>query len=94
MRIKWADVALIELEAVEAYFGQYNLRSAVAAGDRILEQVDLLAQFPGMGRTGRFPGTQEIVVPRSDCVVVYSVELDAIHVLRIFHGGQQWPEAV
>jgi toxin ParE1/3/4 len=92
VRIAWTERALAELEAIEDYFGQYNLRSAVAAGDRILEQVDLLVKFPMMGREGRVPETQEIVVPKSGCVVVYQRELDEVRILRVIHGGQEWPD--
>ncbi len=91
MRIEWTDRAEYDLEDIEAYFGQYNLQSGMAAGVRIEDQVKLLKSFPDMGHVGTFPGTREVAVPKSQCVVVYQVEQELVRVLRIFHGGQERP---
>ena len=94
MRLEWSELAEADREGIEAYFGQYNLRAAIAAGDRIEEHVDLLESFPEMGQEGRVPGTRELVVSGSDCVVVYRLGADVVRILRVIHGGQMWPEAV
>jgi plasmid stabilization system protein ParE len=91
MRVRWLEEAEADRDAVEAYYGQYNLRAAVAAGDRIEEVVNLLETFPNLGREGDIPGTREITVVSSKSVVVYRVEDDLVVILRIFHGGQQRP---
>jgi plasmid stabilization system protein ParE len=91
MRVRWLEQAEADRDDVEAYYGQYNLRSAVAAGDRIQECVDLLETFPYLGHEGDIPGTREITVVGVKSVVVYRVDDDSILILRIFHGGQQRP---
>jgi addiction module RelE/StbE family toxin len=92
VRIEWTDRAEDDLEDIEAYFGQYNLQSGMAAGVRIEDHVKLLESFPDMGHPGTFSGTREVVVPKSRCVVVYRVEQELVRVLRIFHGGQERPQ--
>jgi len=54
MRVRWREQAVTDRDDVEAYYGQYNLRAAVAAGDRIQEVVDLLETFPHMGHQELF----------------------------------------
>jgi len=91
MRVRWREQAVTDRDDVEAYYGQYNLRAAVAAGDRIQEVVDLLETFPHLGHQGTIPGTREITVAGSKSVVVYQVEGDSVDILRVFHGGRQRP---
>jgi plasmid stabilization system protein ParE len=82
----------LDRETIANYFGQYNWLAAVRAGDRIEECVDLLEDFPLMGPRGRLAGTWELVVPQCQCVVVYRIHDNLVQILRVIHGGQEWPE--
>jgi toxin ParE1/3/4 len=77
---------------IAAYFGQYNLRSAVKAGDRIRERVNLLQELPFLGHAGRIAGTRQFAVPQRKCVVIYRIERETVKILRVMHGGQEWPK--
>ena len=50
-----------------------------------------LLSFPNRGRPGKKEGTRELVLPSLPYLVVYTVRCDAIYVVRILHGAQQWP---
>jgi len=50
----------------------------------------VLEQFPFRGRIGRREGTHELVLPSLPYVVIYVVDDDLIHIVRILHGAQQW----
>ncbi len=91
MHVRWLEQAEADRDDVEAYYGQYNLRSAVAAGDRIHECVDLLETFPHLGHEGTIPGTREFTVRGSKSVVIYRIQGDAVVILRVMHGGQERP---
>jgi addiction module RelE/StbE family toxin len=48
--------------------------------------------FPNRGRTGKKPGTRELVVRPLPYIVVYQVSGDVVYVARILHGAQKWPD--
>jgi toxin ParE1/3/4 len=60
---------------------------------RIIEQVALLANHPGIGRPGRVEGTRELVIPGLPYLVAYSHRNDTVAVLRVLHGARKWPES-
>ncbi|WP_396127291.1 type II toxin-antitoxin system RelE/ParE family toxin [Acidicapsa acidisoli] len=39
---------------------------------------------------GKILGTRELILSPLPYLIVYSVEEERIHVLRIFHGAQNW----
>lgn len=51
----------------------------------------MLLTFPNRGRLGKKEGTRELVMSHLPYIVVYTVRGDAVYVVRILHGGQQWP---
>jgi toxin ParE1/3/4 len=58
----------------------------------VLRAIARLEEFPRLGREGRIPGTRELIVSRTPYLVAYRIIGDAIHVLRVLHGRQRWPE--
>jgi toxin ParE1/3/4 len=91
VRIEWLPEAVRNLETQLAYLGARNPTAAIRLGDAIEASVGHLAEFPESSRTGRVPGTRELVVTGTPFVVVYRVEPEAIVILRILHGAQRWP---
>ncbi len=69
--------------------------TAVAYVRRIRRQVESYAVAPERGapRDDVLPGMRIGVIERR-VVIAYSVEPDAVHILRIFYGGQDWEEAL
>lgn len=61
--------------------------------DEIARQIDLLVQFPEMGRLGRIADTRELVINRTPFILVYRVQvnLQTIEILRLLHGAQKYP---
>ena len=59
---------------------------------RVLAAIDLLADQPALGRPGRVPGTRELVVPKTRCLVPYRVRRDTIEILRVFHTSRRLPQ--
>jgi toxin ParE1/3/4 len=91
VRVEWLpEAARAFSEAVE-WIAEDDPQAAIAVGDAIIEAIDRLTRFPRMGRLGRVPGTRELPVTGTPYVLVYRVEADAVVVLRVLHGAQQWP---
>jgi toxin ParE1/3/4 len=50
-----------------------------------------LTQFPLRGRAGKRDGTRELVLSPLPYMIVYTVNEETVHVVRILHGAQGWP---
>ena len=91
MSIRWTPTALADLQAVHAYITADN----VEAADKfvhVLKAIAALEAHPHMGRSGRVPGTRELVA--RPYVIAYRVERAAVELLAIIHGARRWPEAL
>jgi toxin ParE1/3/4 len=93
MRLLWSLFAMEDREAIFDTIEVDSPASAIAVDDRICDQVEMLVEFPEMGRNGRVEGTRELVIQRTSYIAAYRIEGDAIRILRVLHGAQQWPEA-
>jgi toxin ParE1/3/4 len=94
MRIEWSAAASSDFESILFQIANENVSAAVRVDSQIERHVDLLADFPWMGRGGRVAGTRELVVPRCRCVVAYLVDGEIVRILRVIHGGQEWPASL
>lgn len=93
MIIRWTDDAVRDLTHICDYVEEH--RGAEAARRTALSihhGIDLLAEFPEYGRTGRKPDTRELVFSRLPYLAVYRIHRDAVEIVRIFHGAQDRTE--
>ena len=90
MRIRWLPRGKASVDAQLNYIALRNPFAAVAVGDRIRGAVEQLRDHPLSGRAGRVEGTRELVVSGSPYIIVYSVDNDAVLILRVLHGKQRW----
>ena len=89
--IVWSSVAIADRDAVFDYIAADSSNAAARIDERILNRTDLLVDFPKIGRSGRLPGTRELVIPGTPYLIVYRVTPELILILRILHGAQHWP---
>ena len=94
MTIRWTKPANDDFLGIVAWIAASNPAAASRVGQRILDAVRHLEDFPLQGRPGRSPGTQELVISRLPYLVIYSVD-DAdprtLVILRVLHGAMSWP---
>ena len=94
MQIKWTDLAVKDLDSIEAYITKEN--SPIVAIDLVLKIINVtelvLINHPKAGRIGRVKNTRELVIDGIPFLVVYR-QLNEIQVLRVLHEAQQWPSA-
>ncbi len=92
MIVRWTPPAAKDLRHIcdntERHFGVDQARRA---GLLIYEAAESLQQMPLLGRVGRKPGTRELVIAGLPFVMIYRVKSEAVDVLRVLHGAQQWP---
>ena len=89
--VKWTPQALAHLDQLAAYLVQESPISARGTLGTILASIDRLHAFPALGRPGRKPNTRELVVARTQFLVVYRNIGNDIELLAIVHGAQRWP---
>ena len=94
MILEWSELAEADLDALVWYIAADSVSIALEVDRRILEAVEQLVEAPEIGRVGRFPGTREWVIPHDRCVVVYRLENEVVQILRLIHGGQEWPAEI
>ena len=90
MRVRWLRRALANLGEEAQYIAADNPPAARTV-TTIFAAVDRLARHPAMGRSGRVPGTRELVVSGTPYVIPYRVRGGVLEVLRVFHAARQWP---
>ena len=91
MRVRWTRAAGNDLQEIARYIRQDNPEAARRVVRAILEGVTQLRTLPKIGRPAEKRNTRELVISRYPAyVVVYRVDHDMIHVLRIWHGAQDW----
>jgi toxin ParE1/3/4 len=91
--IEWTEQATRQLDQAYDYIALSNSEPVAARITmQIVTSVQQLAAFPMSGRSGRVPGTRELVISNIPFVAAYSVDHDRIVILAVYHGARQWPE--
>jgi addiction module RelE/StbE family toxin len=92
VRVRWLRRALGNLDEEAEYIARDDPDAAARIVDRIATSVERLATHPALGRTGRVPGTRELMLSGTPYVVAYRVRGETVEILRVFHGARKWPE--
>jgi plasmid stabilization system protein ParE len=87
-RIRWTTEAADQLEAAVHHIQRDNPTAARNLAQVVIDRLEQLATFPGLGRPGEVNGTRELVSP--PYVVVYRATEEIVEILYIWHGAQDW----
>jgi addiction module RelE/StbE family toxin len=90
MRIRWTLPAADDLGNIKNYLQQNHSHFAERTVRAIYERIRSLRISPHQGRPGHRSGTRELPITPLPYVVVYKIKDDAIEVLHIYHGAQDW----
>jgi toxin ParE1/3/4 len=91
--IEWTELAARQLDQAHDYIALSNSEEIAARITmQIVAAVQQLEAFPMSGRTGRVPGTRELVVANTPFIAAYTIQKARIVILAIYHGAQQWPQ--
>ena len=91
MTLVWSPDSVNDLRALRDYIEEFNPAAAAEVAARIIEAVELLVDFPGIGRVGRKPNTRELVVPGTPYFVPYRVVDGRVEIIGVIHGARKWP---
>jgi addiction module RelE/StbE family toxin len=87
-QIRWTTEAADQLETAVKHIQQDNPTAARNVAQTVIDRIEQLAAFPGLGRPGEVKGTRELVIP--PYVVVYRSTQESVEILHIWHGAQDW----
>ena len=94
MKICWTAVATNDLKSVHEYLSEHASARADTIVDRILAGIDVLEQYPSLGRQGRLDGTRELVITGTPFVVFYRLRKSQVEILGVLHAARKWPDAL
>lgn len=94
MNIRWTAVAADDLKSVHKYLIERAPAQANTIVDRILVGVDVLEQYPNLGRPGRLDGTRELVITGTPFIVFYRLRKSQVEILGVLHAARKWPDAL
>ena len=92
MRIRWTTNAANDLAQIVERIREHNPSAAQRVARTIYNGVADLRTSPNRGRTGTAENTRELVFAPWPYIVVYEIIEDRVHVLRIRHASQDWPQ--
>lgn len=77
---------------IEASVSHYEREATYALHKRIVSCILLFLTSPHLGRSGRVPGTREMVVAGTPYIIPYRVVNERLQILRVYHTSQRWPK--
>ena len=92
MQVRWLRKALRNLDDEATYIATDDAAAACLVVKRVLEAVSVLAEQPGLGRSGRVHGTRELIVAKTRYIVPYRVRGATVEILRVFHTSRRLPD--
>lgn len=92
MRVKWLPKARHNLVQEANWLAAKNPDAAHDLLQTVRTAAMMLAEQPGIGRTGRVPGTRELVIQRFPYLIPYRVKGETVEILRVFHTSRKPPE--
>jgi toxin ParE1/3/4 len=93
MLVYWSNRAQEDIARIVAYIAEDNPDAAERVEQRIYQAIAHLTEHPSMGRPGRVDGTRELVIAGTSYIVPYRVRGQAVQIIAVMHGAQQWPES-
>jgi addiction module RelE/StbE family toxin len=90
VQVRWTAPAAHDLQEIARYIQKDNPSAARAVAKKLFDAANGLNVLPLRGRAGRVAGTRELVIPPLPYIIVYQVQLSAVHILHIYHGARNW----
>lgn len=91
MHVRWTDEAFSDLEEIASFLQRSSVTAAQRVASEIVASAETLSAFPHRGRLAATPGTRELVLKNVGYILTYEVLGDAVFILAIRHGAQEYP---
>jgi toxin ParE1/3/4 len=88
LEIVWSPVARSRLEEIRNHVAKDKPDAARKLAARIVAVVEVLRNYPFLGRVGAEAATRELVIGRTPYIVIYRVRGRRVMISTIVHGAQ------
>ena len=88
LEIVWSPLARSRLEQIRAYIAKDKPDAAKRLAARIVAVVEVLKNYPSLGRAGAEPGIRELVIGGTPYIVFYRVRGKRVTISTIWQGAQ------
>jgi len=86
--------AITDLQSIQLYVARDSLLQAHAVVQSIVTFTEQqLTTFPATGRSGRLPGTLELMIPKLPYFIPYRLHNNRIEILRVYHTSRLLPSS-
>ena len=90
MIVVWTPEAEQDRADIWDYIAVDNPGAATRMDELFSEAAARLAAHPKMGKTGKIPGTRELI-PHESYRLVYEIERETLWMLALVHAARPWP---
>lgn len=92
MNVYFTPTAKSDLTQLKDYLEPRNAVAAQKQLTAIATAARMLETYPLIGKRGRVEGTQELVVPATNYILVYEIfSPENLYILRVLHGSMKYP---
>ena len=91
MKVRFAETALAEIDAILSYIASRNPTAAIAMRERIESAATQIGDFPYSAPVTDEPGVHQMVVRGFPYLVFYNIEGDGVFVVHVWHGARRKP---
>ena len=88
---RWTADAIADIQNGWDYIAEDNVAAADRIVERLISAADILDRHPLIGRSGKEPGTRELIVSGTRYILIYRADGRKVEILRVLHGKQNWP---
>jgi addiction module RelE/StbE family toxin len=89
VEIIWSPLARARLHEIRTYVAVEHPGAAERLATRIAAAVEVLRDYPYLGRSGAEPGIRELVIGGTPYLVLYRVRGKRVTINTIWHGAQR-----
>jgi addiction module RelE/StbE family toxin len=90
MRVIWTPEAQQDRADVWGHIAVDSPRAAAHMDQLFSDAAARLGEHPLLGRTGKIPGTRELI-PHASYLLVYEINGEMLWILALVHTARQWP---
>lgn len=91
LEIVWSRLARKRLKEIHDYIASDKPEAAARFATRLVAAVEVLREYPLLGRIGAEPDIRELVIGGTPYIVLYRVRTQRVVISTIWHGAQRKP---